>query len=440
MTKKPAKPPAERTIKSFFKSLETGRVDDVKKQLAKLDPNLRYNTGYGEKPALVAAAGARQPELACVTLLLDAGADLTATDSRGRTALHAACDEGNLAIVELLIARGASIQAKDAAGLTPYAYATQVEIRKALRAHGDPGFGPRGGRVLAPRVQANAKNMEIARGALGVDRDGRVWFAGYSGIFCHDGKTMTRYVFEESFATCAVAAGPPGVVYFATNWGLLEFRAGVFTLFGSRDSEVFDQHVTGAWGAPDGRVYLLHYESERTHKHVTVFDGTTFTVLTPGEDFPGEIEIECLAFDHAGELVLGGDEVLARRRAGAWHVERTFGDVVWSPRVYDAIVGPDTSWIATSHGLVVERGGAFSVVELPSAPRTLCKDGGTIWIGYRGGIARLDGETLTPIAKEDSELPDDQVERLVRAPDGRIWIHAEAHAYTLEGNQVRRFD
>jgi Ankyrin repeats (3 copies) len=437
---KPAKPPAERTIKSFFKLLELGKLDDVEKQLPKLGPNLRYNTGYGEEPALVAAAGARAANVDVVRVLLDAGAEIEGTDSRGQTALHAACKEGSLGIVELLVDRGASLTAKTEDGLRPYALAKTAPIRKRLRAAGDPGFGPRGGKTLKPKVHANAKNMEISRGALGLDREGGAWFGGYSGLFRYDGKAMTRYAFEESIAISSIDPGPPGVVYIATNWGLIEFNDNTFTLFSSENSELFDNHITDMSTAPDGRAYIVSYESGADHKHITVFDGTTFTVLEPGVDFPADLEITCLVFDQAGELAIGANNAFTTRRDGAWHVEREFGGV-YSARIYDAIVERDAAWIATSHGLIVYRDGAYSMIRMPTdAAYTVCKDGDAVWIGYREGIGRLVGTELSTIAKAGSELPDDDVKRIVRAPDGRVWIHAGAGAAYLENGEIRRFD
>jgi hypothetical protein len=185
-----------------------------------------------------------------VRILLDAGADIAGTSSHGNTALHAACDEGCLEIVELLLERGASLDAKNKEGLRPYALANKAPIRKFLRAKGDPGIGPRGGKILEPKVTANAKNMEVSRGAIGIDREGGVWFGGYSGLFRYDGKAMTRYSFEESIAIGNIDPGPPGVVYIATNWGLIEFKNDTFTLFRSEDSELFGNHITDMATAP----------------------------------------------------------------------------------------------------------------------------------------------------------------------------------------------
>ena len=54
-----------------------------------------------------------------VRVLLEAGADLHATDNGGRTPLHRACDNGHLDVVRVLFEAGADLHATDDGGRTP---------------------------------------------------------------------------------------------------------------------------------------------------------------------------------------------------------------------------------------------------------------------------------------------------------------------------------
>lgn len=436
---KPKKPPAPRTIKSFFKLIAEDKVDDVKAQLAKgMDPNIRFDRGYGEETALAHACGRGT---ACLEALLDAGADVNAKGRLGQTALHAACDDKNLGAVELLIARGATLDAEDDHGKTPYALASSAPVRALLKRHGARGMPAPGGKVLTARVVENAKNIDVERGAIGIGGDGKVWFVGYKGLFRNDGASITRFVFEESMAFGAVAAGPPGVTYFATNWGLLQLANDTFTLFDTENSELFDQHLTDLRASPDGKAYTVSYESEADHKHISVFDGKTFQTLAPGVDFPPELEIKCLAFDARGELVIGAEGAIAYRRDGEWHVDRELEGTGFSAHVYDIAVDGDTWWIGTQSGVIEYRPDGQKFHKTPNLAKCLCKAGDSLWIGmYFGGLGRLRDGVLTVIEKETSELPHEDVEGVVRDRDGKVWIQAGGGVAYVDGDDVRRFD
>jgi len=62
--------------------------------------------------------------VACLKLLMDAGADVNARNAQGQTALHVAAQRGYNNIVKLLAERGADLMAKDADGHSALDYAT----------------------------------------------------------------------------------------------------------------------------------------------------------------------------------------------------------------------------------------------------------------------------------------------------------------------------
>ena len=82
-----------------------------------------YEDGFGERDAVDV-----------VTLLLDAGAAIDATDNRGRTALMIAAERGHAAVVQALLARGADRTVRDRTGLRALDLAANVEVRATLAA------------------------------------------------------------------------------------------------------------------------------------------------------------------------------------------------------------------------------------------------------------------------------------------------------------------
>src|SRR5262249_36957340 len=158
------------------------------------------------------------------------------------------------------------------------------------------------------------------------------------------------------------------------------------------------------------------------HKHISVFDGETFRALEPGVDFPAELEISCLAFDAAGELVIGAEGALALHRDGKWVIERKLGEAVFRAKSYDIVVDRDVMWLGTQSGVLEYRAGSARLHKTPNLAKHLCADGESLWIGmYFGGLGRLTNGELVTIAKEGSELPHEDVEGVVRAKDGTVW-------------------
>ena len=112
-----------------------------------------------------------------------------------------------------------------------------------------------------------------------------------------------------------------------------------------------------------------------------------------------------------------------------------YGHSAW--RAQDGLFGPVTSmaqtpdgylWIGSESGLIRFDGVRFvpwlppSGTELPESRITalLTARDGSLWIGTRNGIARLHGEVLTTFDLRG------QIEAMVQADDGRLWI-ARAH-------------
>jgi ankyrin repeat protein len=114
----------------LLRAAKAGDVVVVRALLEKgADPRLVTRTGIN---AVMAAAGLGTKEedgtgrqkteteaVETITLLLQAGVDVNAADSNGRTALHGAAQKGYDQVVRFLASKGGSLDVKDRRGLTP---------------------------------------------------------------------------------------------------------------------------------------------------------------------------------------------------------------------------------------------------------------------------------------------------------------------------------
>lgn len=346
--------------------------------------------------------------------LIAQGADVHARDHFGFTALHTACRRADLDVAALLLDSGADVNAENADGRTPYRCASGVAMRDLLRARGATGLPGAEGRLLEPRrKRAGTADIDAQDGCIGADTAGNVWFAGRQGVFRFDGERVEQFRFAESFTVTGIAAAPGGIVYFATNWGLL--------------TELHDDHLVHLATDPAGRVYLLGYEHERPEQHVGVFDGTGFALLRPGVDFPSGLDIKCLAFGPDGALILGCEKGYAHRQGNEWIV------VTSDSTVYSVEHDGDALWLGTQFGVYRHGGVEPFKADLVVC---LCRDGDSLWAGSSyGGLSRIRDGASTHYSADDSALPGDDIQGLARTTDGTVWILTEEGvAYVRDGD------
>ncbi|MBV8842246.1 MAG: ankyrin repeat domain-containing protein [Bryobacterales bacterium] len=129
----------------LLRAAKAGDVEIIQLLLAKgADPKL--STRNGINPVMAAAGlgtkeedstGRRKTEpeaIESIKLLLDAGVDINAVDSRGQTALHGAAEKGSDNVIKFLAERGAKLDIKDKQGKTP------LDAALGLAAGGGGGF------------------------------------------------------------------------------------------------------------------------------------------------------------------------------------------------------------------------------------------------------------------------------------------------------------
>ncbi len=91
-------------------------MDAVREKIRE-HPDLAHGRSKSGDTLLLRAA--QKGDTRMVRLLMDLGADVSATDDEGKTLLHQACTGGDLALAKTLLEAGARTDAKDAEGRTP---------------------------------------------------------------------------------------------------------------------------------------------------------------------------------------------------------------------------------------------------------------------------------------------------------------------------------
>jgi ankyrin repeat protein len=116
----------------FHNAVFEHNVDEVKSLLKKHPDLINAKLAITDVLPLIAAVGLTKPEVAIA--LIDAGANVHATDSYGRTPLHHA---GCLQTVKTLVEHGAEMEARDHGGCTPFiCSAVKKEIAEYLLSKG----------------------------------------------------------------------------------------------------------------------------------------------------------------------------------------------------------------------------------------------------------------------------------------------------------------
>jgi len=111
--------------------LENGLVD-----VNSRDNSVRVGGVWVNRTPLHIALGSYNIDINLVKLLIEAGADLEASDGWGKRPLHLAVYYNRVDIVEYLIEMGATVNIYDNDYNSPLDYATSKEMKELLEQHG----------------------------------------------------------------------------------------------------------------------------------------------------------------------------------------------------------------------------------------------------------------------------------------------------------------
>src|SRR5437016_14199559 len=95
----------ERRIQSLYEYIRSGRLEDLRRAVAKSPGDANSADRAGSSPLILAAESG---QTAAIEILLQAGADINHQDAAGKTALLRAAENGKLEATRLLLGKGAS--------------------------------------------------------------------------------------------------------------------------------------------------------------------------------------------------------------------------------------------------------------------------------------------------------------------------------------------
>lgn len=292
------------------------------------------------------------------------------------------------------------------------------------------------GDVLSPVVgAATARDLAVGRTAIGVEQGGNVWFAGAHDLVRLEGSTLTSFRFDDRMVFSGIAAGPPGVVYFASSTGLVRFATDTFTLL--RPQRV-GTAIRLLATSPAGDAVFAAAAGELTV--IGRYDGHELRVLWPAADFPPDLEITSLGFDAADELVIGAAGAVALQSGGTWTVIRGLDATsAFAPTIDEIARAAGAVWLASPVGVYEYRGGTFALHRTERPVVCLCVDDDELWFGMRaGGLGRLRAGDSAVFEPGGTLLPREDVTDLVRGADGRIWVLASGGIAFIREGEIER--
>ncbi|MCB1033044.1 MAG: hypothetical protein KDD47_04330, partial [Acidobacteria bacterium] len=258
----------------------------------------------------------------------------------------------------------------------------------------------------------------------------------------------------------ALAQDADGFLWLGTVRGLVRFDGQVFRVFDTTTTpELSGNFVNALLATEDGGLWI------GTRRGLNRYERGAFRLYTKADGLPGEV-IEDLALGPRGELWVGTRDGLARYLEGRFEKFGAEDGLAGTTVFALAVDGQGDLWVGAAEGLSRYSEGRFeslgaergladeNVVSLePGSDRTLWAGTldaglhridtlafrgaraptqlgsrlvfsllldreGTLWIGTRTGLARLQGEALTAVPEVGSDL----IMALHEDRGGRLWV------------------
>jgi len=271
--------------------------------------------------------------------------------------------------------------------------------------------------------------------ALLVTPAGHLWVGTELGLSYFDGSTFTNYTTNDGLlygAINALGLDREGRVWFADCQELSSPGAGIGTSILCQPGR-FDGRTFRHWQGLDGEtIFSLTHDDEDniwagTVSKLARYDGADFTYIDTTDGLAGNA-VNSLLEDRNGDLWIGAIGGVSR-----YDGERiktfTTADGLSHNAVNDLLEDRNgILWIASEGGLDryrdgrIEPFGQQTGLEQKRIVKLLESRDGSLWMAsIGGGVIHYDGERYTTLTAADG-LPNDTAHSLVEDGDGHIWI------------------
>jgi len=410
---------------------------ELAKDILALGAKVSCSDSYGQTPLHISVK--EKEGLEVTKLLIDAGANVNAQDCNGCTPI---VDCKNSELVDILIAAGADINLKINKSETLYSKSNAV-VRSRLQEHGIKGIEGAGGRVIEAIVTHDPDLSEVHRiKSIGKSNDGNIWLSSYDGYHCFAKNGIVRYQFEDSFSPGSFASGKNGAIYFATNWGLLEFKSDVWKLYEPENSELHEGHLVEVINDLQGNIYCRAYDEFS----ISVFDGNNWRLIKPDayllnradEQF---FDINCMACTTDGNLLLGSDKGALIHDGEKWRAFRLNDESVSDLEentIYDMLVDDSVIYLACSGGVLRYQDNHMQHIR-PKGTNLIkaitVGNNEEVW-ACGSGLICLHGEQYERFTEEQYPLLNESPKGLVMADDAVLWFYSDRVLMTLQDGEI----
>lgn len=179
------------------------------------------------------------------------------------------------------------------------------------------------------------------------------------------------------------------------------------------------------------------------------FDGTNWTMYREKDYGVQDTVFTCIAADKNGSMWIGSKGSGLFRFDGLnWTNFNMSNSPLPKDFVTSLAVDPNgTLWVGTIHGFAKFDGvnwAAYSQIDglymIEPASITIDKNG-IVWFGLYGeGLLKYDGQTFTVINKSNSDLPGNDVVRILSDPDGTKWMGTNFNSGSADQGEILKYD